>query len=61
MPTLRFIRRAAYLLFAASSCLFAGGCGEKTIPAKTEFTEQDKQQLQELQQQRLDEWGKPVK
>jgi hypothetical protein len=37
------------------------GCGGKDIPAKTVFTDQEKQQVQELQKQRLDEWGKPIK
>jgi hypothetical protein len=37
------------------------GCGGKDIPAKTELTDQDKQQIEELNKQRVDEWGKPVK
>lgn len=37
------------------------GCGNKDIPAKTELTDKDKQQIEELNKQRLDEWGKPIK
>jgi hypothetical protein len=37
------------------------GCGGKDVPAKTVLTDQDKQQIEELNKQRLDEWGKPIK
>lgn len=37
------------------------GCGEKDIGPKTELTDEHKEQLKELNQQRVDEWGKKVK
>jgi hypothetical protein len=37
------------------------GCGGKDVPAKTEFTEEDKKQVEELNKQRVDEWGRKVK
>jgi hypothetical protein len=45
---------ALMLLIAAS------GCGEQPTAPKTaaELTEQEKQQLRELNEQRVDEWGK---
>lgn len=44
--------------------LALGGCGgEKVAPAKSadELSEAEKQQVRELNEQRTDEWGKPVK
>lgn len=46
---------------AASSICVTAGCGSKDVPAKTELTDKDKQQIEELNKQRVDEWGKPVK
>lgn len=42
---------------------FTGCGGEKPAPVKTaeELSEQEKQQVRELNEQRTDEWGKPVK
>jgi hypothetical protein len=44
--------------FLLSFCL---GCGGKDVPAKTEFNDQDKKQIEELNKQRVDEWGRKVK
>ena len=45
-------------------CLYLSsltGCGGKDVPAKTELTDKDKQQIEQLNQQRVDEWGRKVK
>ncbi len=47
-------------LFAALACVALMGCGgEKLSPPKTagELTEQEKQQVRELNEQRASEWG----
>ena len=48
-------------VFVAAVLAVMTGCGGKDIPAKTELSDQDKQQIEELNKQRVDEWGKPVK
>lgn len=51
-------------VLAVSMLLAVSGCGgEKPAPAKTagELSEEEKQQVRELNEQRTDEWGKPVK
>lgn len=37
--------------------LFLAGCSEKDVGPKTELNEKEQEQLKELQQQRVDEWG----
>jgi len=37
--------------------LFLAGCGEKDVGPKMELNEKEQEQLKELQQQRVDEWG----
>lgn len=54
-------RLAVATLTLSASCFALLGCSSKEVPAKTELTEQDKQQIEELNKQRVDEWGKPVK
>ncbi len=47
-------------VFAAIACVGLMGCGgEKPSPPKTsgELTEQEKQQVRELNEQRASEWG----
>jgi len=44
----------AVLLLAV---LLLAGCGEKDVGPKTELNDKEKEQLKELQQQRVDEWG----
>lgn len=41
--------------------LFSGGCGDSAPAPKTDLNEQEKQQIRELNQQRVDEWGKRTK
>jgi hypothetical protein len=38
--------------------LLVCGCGESAPQPKTDLNEQEKQQVRELNQQRMDEWGK---
>jgi len=49
------------VLFAILISFAISGCGSKDVPAKTEFTDQDKKQIEELNKQRVDEWGNKVK
>ena len=39
----------------------AAGCGEQKSVPKTDLTEEEKKQLEELNEQRLDEWGQKQK
>jgi len=53
-----------YLLairLAALALLLTAGCGEDQSVPKTDLTEAEKKQLEELHEQRLDEWGQKVK
>lgn len=43
---------------ALGTLLFACGCGGSPPAPKTDLNEQEKQQVRELNEQRLDEWGK---
>ena len=43
---------------AVSGC---GGCGESRTEPIMELSEEHKKQIQELDQQRKDEWGNPQK
>ena len=54
-------RLAVATLTFSASCLALVGCSSKDTPPITELTEEHKQQIQELNKQRVDEWGKPVK
>jgi hypothetical protein len=38
--------------------LMAAGCGGSSSQPKTDLSEQEKQQVRELNEQRMDEWGK---
>jgi hypothetical protein len=38
--------------------LLASGCGATASAPKADLNEQEKQQLRELNEQRVDEWGK---
>lgn len=60
MLQLRFL---PFVFVALLCCVFAvTGCsGGKDAPAKTSFDEKDKQQIEELNKQRVDEWGRKVK
>lgn len=49
---------SALLIFCATAL---AGCGSKDVPAKTDFTDKEKQQIQEYKKQATDEWGKPIK
>jgi hypothetical protein len=57
----RFSLRLSACLFSLFCAAAIVGCGSKDVPAKTVLTDQDKQQIEELNKQRLDEWGKPIK
>ena len=54
----RILLLAPALLIAGSSFL---GCSEKSIPPTTEMSDKDLQQIKELNEQRVDEWGNKVK
>lgn len=57
----RFSLRLSACLLVLICAAAITGCGGKDVPAKTVLTDQDKQQIEELNKQRLDEWGKPIK
>jgi predicted small lipoprotein YifL len=42
---------------AVIAFLSLAGCGEKDVGPKTELNEKEQEQLKELNQQRVDEWG----
>lgn len=42
---------------AVLALVLAAGCGEEKSVPKTDLTEEEKKQLEELNEQRLDEWG----
>jgi len=44
--------------FAVLALLIAAGCGGSPPQPKTDLSEQEKQQVRELNEQRMDEWGK---
>lgn len=50
--------RQAFLRLAAGTVLLFAGCGGKPPQPKTDLNEQEKQQVRELNEQRMDEWGK---
>jgi outer membrane biogenesis lipoprotein LolB len=50
------LARAA-LVLAAGALLLSGCGGESSTPPKQDLSEQDKQQIKELQEQRTQEWG----
>ena len=57
MPALKWVYAARAVALAAA--LGAGGCGsEEELKPKVELTEEEKKQVEELNQQRVDEWGK---
>ena len=56
MPALKWVYAAR--AFALAAALSAGGCGEEVTQPKVDLTEEEKKQVEELNQQRLDEWGK---
>ena len=39
------------------TALASGGCGEKSAPPKADLSEQDKEQIKDLNEQRSQEWG----
>jgi hypothetical protein len=43
---------------AVVALLGLAGCGGKPPQPKTDLNEQEKQQVRELNEQRVDEWGK---
>jgi predicted small lipoprotein YifL len=55
--TSNVIRSASVLLLMMSIT----GCGEKDVGPIQTPTEEHKQQIEELNQQRVDEWGNKVK
>jgi hypothetical protein len=55
---MRFISEMRLGLLAL---LLVAGCGEEKSVPKTDLTEEEKKQLEELNEQRLDEWGQKVK
>jgi hypothetical protein len=52
------LRLALAIAFVTISLV---GCGEKDVPAKTELTSEEVKQVEELNQQRTDEWGKKAR
>jgi hypothetical protein len=49
-------------VLAAAAVFAVVGCGtEPTSPIKGELSEQEKQQIKELNEQRQDEWGRKGK
>jgi predicted small lipoprotein YifL len=55
MHRMRFGRLIS--LFVVAFLLSISGCGEKPAAPKTDLSEQDKQQIRELNEQRAQEWG----
>jgi hypothetical protein len=55
--------RRGFLVFAVVLSSLAGCGGEAPSPPKTaaDLTEQEKQQIRELNEQRAQEWGTPKK
>ena len=57
MPALTWVY--AVRIFTVAAALGAGGCGSEEEPKpKLELTEEEKKQVEELNEQRMDEWGK---
>ncbi|WP_254507010.1 hypothetical protein [Anatilimnocola floriformis] len=56
-----FDARSLKYLIAAALLAQLIGCGGSDTPAKTVFTADDKKQIEEQHQQRVDEWGRKVK
>lgn len=50
------LRRCGGVLVVLTA-LAAIGCGEKSAPPKADLSEQDKEQIKNLNEQRTQEWG----
>jgi hypothetical protein len=55
MPFLDF-RKCGKVLVVLMA-LASSGCGEKSAPPKTDLSEQEKEQIKDLNEQRTQEWG----
>lgn len=52
-----FTPTCSFFLFIFLVAVTVTGCGSDESKPKTEFTDAEKQQIQQLNQQRADEWG----